>query len=602
MIFSTAGFDVSVQLRQDFLREVLAAAYFTGVLPDFSAGSISAPLVGDFDYEIYLGAPSLFIMGDTATPTIEYVGTFTARISTLDHEIVGDIRFPVPITVMTMQDDGQTIQALRLDLREITVDAVQVTLTPPSPIFQAIARDRLVTLLRALQLQVPLSPSMDGGTFIAMQTFADPSQDSFPISEIHEQNYISLFINLDGRVAPTPTAHPAHLWRANPTKKRNFDSATAVPEAQFMPALRQALVDAGNQQGQLLPGTTDNMNINVVVGTLKKLVLSQPIDLQLLTGALRVLFHITLVIDGFADVIAKVDAKLGISIGGNKLFTDLLNPDDFFDVDIDVPLIGQILLGLISAGLIPLFEQLLEEALVLGVTSAAQDAAVPTVPLPEQTVFLGGIAITTGDAPENAPAVVVRNHELEMYPQGIILRSWIDLSYTRVPRQRPSYLRAHKKTLQFHQPGCRYGDSIRDKNLRLFIRPDLALAAGFDGCKICLPQFDGNSPGSLKLFFQRLGLPAEQEHHEKVLWTCTYVGGNKTSGTAQTQTIENESTQKTSTKGSYLSSVALSNLRPGVWEVAVTNGVWSTKHNIQVFGDQQNRYQFTLGVKKPQKV
>lgn len=77
-----------------------------------------------------------------------------------------------------------------------------------------------------------------------------------------------------------------------------------------------------------------------------------------------------------------------------------------------------------------------------------------------------------------------------MSPEGLRIDSRIDLQVAEVPVITPVYIRGHKQSLEFHRVGCEFGDKIKMSNLRLFVRESAALAAGYNGCLTCCPEFD----------------------------------------------------------------------------------------------------------------
>ncbi len=62
MEFSTGNSDLAVQLNERFLKSVLAAAYFTGRIPDSLEGKVDTLLFGVANWAVYLDCPSMNLL------------------------------------------------------------------------------------------------------------------------------------------------------------------------------------------------------------------------------------------------------------------------------------------------------------------------------------------------------------------------------------------------------------------------------------------------------------------------------------------------------------------------------------------------------------
>lgn len=601
MKFSTGNFDLAVQLNERFLNSVLAAAYFTGRIPDFLEGQVPTLFSGLATWTLYLNCPTLDLLPtESGQPArVRFKQSFILRLTTLDHESNGECSFVVPILLDTRTVDGANAQFLRLDLTQVPDEDVTLKLMPPNPLMEAVGRAELMSQLRELSLDLPITPLVGGDVFLAFSMSADPTQQMPSFGSIFEQNYLSLFINLDGQSMEPPAVHPPQLWLSNFTEKRDDECAVAIPEAAFMPPLRAAIAKAGLANGQVIPGTENLVLTGALGSTPFHVVLSKDVTLELHNGFLRFATGVTAVIEDLPNVSADVDARLGFGFGQDKLFVNILNADSM--IDIDIPLVVQVVGGLLTGTLSLVIEQVLEEVLASVLEGEIAGQTIP-VPLPQQTIFLGGIAVTTGAAVPNVPSLVVRNNWLIPFSQGIIIRSALDLAYEKAPRHFPPYVRGHRLSKEFHREGCVWGNRISQKNLELFIRPELALAEGYDGCNFCYPEFNGlNVSGTLVVYFMKPGFAPHVTHTEEVTWKCEFLSGTVTIGTTETQ-IRTESDEDTTNEfGQYMTFEAFSGLRPGAWKVTVSNAGWSTQATLTVRGDRTQGYRYTFGVKKPKK-
>ncbi|KIF01549.1 hypothetical protein PL81_34970 [Streptomyces sp. RSD-27] len=145
---------------------------------------------------------------------------------------------------------------------------------------------------------------------------------------------------------------------------------------------------------------------------------------------------------------------------------------------------------------------------------------------------------------------------------------------------RPPYMRGHTVSRQFHVPkGCRFGDLIRPRNLREFPSTNAALAAGYDGCAVCEPEFDvpefsdltvdvahppGVRPGAAVTVratyaddLVRFGVPLAPEPQEEV---------SRTPGDGD--------------GGVPTHHVSFGHLVPAEWTVSATAGDWSAETTV----------------------
>jgi hypothetical protein len=601
MEFSTGNFDLAVQLNEKFLNSVLAAAYFTGRIPDFLEGQINLPLLGQVTWTLYLDSPTLDLLPtESGQPArVRFSLTFLLRLNTLDRESKGLCTFVAPILLDTRTVDDAKAQFLRLDLTQVQDADVTFALTPPIPIMEVIARAELMSQLRVLSLELPITPLVGGVVSLAFSTSADQTQQMPFGSSIFERNYLSLFINLDGRSMEPPAAHPPQLWLTNFTEKRDEECAVAIPASAFLPPLRDAIAKAGLVNGQVIP-KTEHLNLEGPFGSTPfHVVLSKDVTLELNDGFLRLETGVTAVIENLPDVSADVNAELRFGLAQNNLFVTILNAGSM--IDIKIPLVAQVLVGLLTGTLSLIIEQVIEQVLA-SVLEGQVEGKTLAVPLPQKSIFLGGIVVTTGAAAPDVPSLVVRNTGLEIFLQGIIIRSWLDLVYEPVARHFPPYVRGHYVSKEFHKSGCLWGDRISPKNLALFIRPTAALGEGYDGCNFCYPEFDGlSAPGTLVVYFWKPGFAPFLTHAEEVTWKCEFLSGTIESGTSETQIQTKSAEGQTNEFGQYVTYEKFTGLRPGAWKVTVSNAGWSTQAALGVRGDRARGYRFTFGVPKPKK-
>jgi hypothetical protein len=602
MEFSTGNSDLAVQLNERFLKSVLAAAYFTGRIPDFLEGTIDTLFFGIANWALYLDCPTLHLLptesGQPARARMSVA--FTLRLSTRGNEWKGLCSFVVPIVLDTRMVDGAQAQFLRLDLTQVPNEDVTFTLTPPLPAMEIIGRAELMAQLRTQFLEVPITPLVGGEVFLAFSVSADPTKQAPKFGAILEPDYLSLFVNLDGQSMTPPAVHPPQLWLSSNTKQRDQDCALAIPESAFMPPLRAAIAKV-LANGQVIPGTEKKVLKNEFTGVSFPfhVVGSEDVTLELKDGHLRLATGVTVVIDSLPDVSAAVDAKLMFGLGTDKLSITILNADSM--IDIDIPFGAQVVLGVLTSALSLIIEQATEEVLE-SVLEGIVDGKTVAIPLPQKSIFLGGIAVTTGPAEPDVPSLVVSSSGLEVFSQGLIIRSWLDLVYEHAPRNLPPYVRAHTFSKEFHKEGCGWGKRIGAKNLAVFIRPDIALNQGYDGCNFCYPEFDGlRIPGTLVLYFWKSGFAPFLTHAEEVTWKCEFLSETLKTGTTETRTRTKSEEIATTELGQYMNYAKFDGLRPGKWRATVSNAGWTTQTTVGVRGDRTQGYRFTFGEKKSKK-
>lgn len=468
----TAGFDFTAQLSQLFAEKVFRAAYDTGRIPNLVSRSFSfggVTVTGD----LYLSRPSMrFVRHPSFVSAARVDIPLLLRLSTLDDEVSGTASVVVPIAFESSTDGagapGRMLVADFRGLADTDVSIPGLGSSPPAQAAGPLLQEAVATLLRTQVLRVPVSPSIAGLTpFVTGRIFCDPDFKPPATTHYPEPDYIAIFLNLDGQQMPLPDQFPpqlAHMVEVAHELQRGYDSMLAIPADFVLQSIRDGLARAG--LGSLPAALPGDSSVTI-----------EALNFELRPGHLHVSGRASKSVDLVPDPTADISADLTVGIFNGQVQITTHNVKIGLPAWADalhflLPFLGTVILSVVQRAIESLSGQ------TIG------------IPLPALSFFAGDIQVST--VPSAArPAVIVDNTgNLFMRPDGVQLGSTIDLQIATVPIARPIYIRAHIVSLEFHRVGCEFGDKIKASNLRRFVRETAALAAGFNGCATCCPEFN----------------------------------------------------------------------------------------------------------------
>ncbi|MGW2680702.1 hypothetical protein [Streptomyces sp. NPDC001436] len=144
----------------------------------------------------------------------------------------------------------------------------------------------------------------------------------------------------------------------------------------------------------------------------------------------------------------------------------------------------------------------------------------------------------------------------------------------------PPYMRGHTESKQFHVPkGCQFGDLIRPRNLRKFPSTTAAIAAGYDGCAVCEPQFDVPEFADLSVDVAHpTGVKPDVPVTVRATYADDLVRFDVTLAPEAQESISR--TPVDGDDGVPTHHVAFSRLVPAKWTVSATAGDWSAETTV----------------------
>jgi hypothetical protein len=184
---------------------------------------------------------------------------------------------------------------------------------------------------------------------------------------------------------------------------------------------------------------------------------------------------------------------------------------------------------------------------------------------------------------------------LRIQPNGILMGSYIDFSFTPVAVSQPTYLRGHTQSKEFHRVGCQFGDLIKANRLRRFISPRAAINAGYNGCATCYAEFETQERANLYVGFDAGGQPPNQHQTINVTYQMSLVQATGTQGDQNPQSHTEARRNWVPPDGIYHAGHPFRGLVPGIWQVTVSAEGWNATCKRRLFADRTREIRFTLG-------
>jgi hypothetical protein len=217
------------------------------------------------------------------------------------------------------------------------------------------------------------------------------------------------------------------------------------------------------------------------------------------------------------------------------------------------------------------------------------------VPFPQFNFYADRILLSP-NAGVQRPEVKLQNvGGLRIQPNGILMGSYIDFSFTPVAVSQPTYLRGHTQSKEFHRVGCQFGDLIKANRLRRFISPRAAINAGYNGCATCYAEFETQERANLYVGFDAGGQPPNRHQTINVTYQMSLVQATGTQGDQNPQSHTEARRNWVPPDGIYHAGHPFRGLVPGIWQVTVSAEGWNATCKRRLYADRTREIRFTLG-------
>lgn len=608
---TTRGFDLVGEFRTTVPERMLQGFWRAGVLPNLI--SVGDVFLGDLrvfeQLQIYFDEP--WITFEPTDRPNELTAIITQKTTFRAADRPGEALNTLIVKAPCILRDVviREVPAQEIVLYFTNEETTQISWERSNLLYKQVEDnmvDQVGTLLAGLSRTIPISPIMIGAPL------------RFFIADGEGQLALKVFCNVDGRDGVIGDGKQDALVDPHPLKPWDPDDfAIAIDGGRLLQLANEAIVSKGLVAGATLLAdagkklldleVSGDLSINTDTGisflpekitlpvaidfspTLQTIRLTSGIGLSLHNGYLRITGSIEAEIDNAFDADADFDLRIGFFLGSQKASATIIRAD----IDVDST-IYQALASLLFLPAAAIIASAVDEAIDTAASSAVKGMSF-AADVPVETFVFGNIALTddetqnalsileaSSDPPPERPIIVrAKPVQIMVRDDAVVVQGRLLVETPGAPPVvRPVYLIGHQKTMQFHQPTCKFARMIKSKDREHFVRPQDAVQAGFDGCRLCMLKFDGEGVGHLLLTYTRaVGLNRKRT-------TPIKVEGEFFSGTKQKKFQKPWTRTGTLVSshmdGRWIDQLEIDQLAPGVWSITVTDGEWTATKTIGI--------------------
>lgn len=514
---TTQGFDIAGEIHES-VPNIIASAYWSaGILPDHIRAETDLlpvvpadrlpeiqALLGLFPgLEFFFAAPTIKVIDGAPglIGAVRFHQKFIVRTDAIPGEISNQLIFSVPFDLRTRMRNGVEVQLIEADLA--VVEAGDISFAQPlhNAFLEAMLREGVILTFRNRLISIPIAPDFLGGEIKLSPQIVEGSPTP-----------LRVFVNLDGRsggfVSPAATMLPFDMFDVGP----KIGLAVAIKSDMLLGKLNKELHDRGIVSGGTL---VDNVNqklidwkisgtvalkpnvsisffddveftlpieIDIFSATLERIDLTSDLQISLVAAGIRIKGSMEMIVDNAPDPDVDFDVVVGIGFSEGKATAEVISAD--IDVDTTaLTVLSAILFGPIGLIAMNIVDWAVDEAAGKSLLGETQSAAVPN-----RTIFVGDAAISNAETDSPITFLVVPDMA-STRPDAIVVKLIFKAVVQEAAHTLPMYFIGNLRSMQIHQPSCRFAEQI--KRASSFVRIQEAIDKGYDGCKFCLPQFDG---------------------------------------------------------------------------------------------------------------
>jgi hypothetical protein len=605
----TTNYDLLAEIGDVVPTSIARACWRAGLLPNYLTSPPVLQGTPFADLEVFTLAPELDVVADPHTGGFQGLlkQPMLIRHPTIQREIANTLEVRAPIALVDRIVDGIRVQFLEFDLGGVDIDNTAFTNGQNAMVEAALA---WLGALGGTQ-SIPITPALR------------PDFRIFPVIAEAPAS-VKLYANIDGRDGG-PTIPRAELLFRHPIfDKPPFPNlAAAVDGGLFLSQVRAKLVEKGVIDGQIIIDKIDRTLLDLSVGgtvaidigtgidfpflkdgvfklplkfdfspTLQRIKLTDDVSIELGDGHVNVGGSIKAIIDNGPDVDVDFDVRIVFRFEDGQLVPVVTRAD----IDIDTTIL-QILMVVLFGPLGLLIGKILDDVIDEAASGAANGQSFP-VDIPTQTMFLGSIAVTNASNTTPAPVTLrVLPHKPIVRPNLIGAKLMLEAVAHGTPPE-PTYCIGNISSREVHRSNCEFVALMSDTNKVSFVRPGEAVAEGYDGCRLCLPEFDGSGAAFLFVRFRR---PAGFRQTRTKAIT---VSGQRLTNEPTNLTTSFSATGRLGASdpdGYWFDSIQAKDLAHGLWSVTLVDGDWTATKSIQLKGgdDKVSELVFRYGVDAP---
>lgn len=584
----TQGYDLLISMQQKLPTDIVGAYWRAGIIPNYIRPDLPIPALANL--ELFLGSPRMTVLaadGETEQHA-RYEQLFLIRGDAIPNELRSNVSARIPFALTTTEIDGLPIQTFRCDLAAIANADIAFNGPDDVPLpVQGAIRLMLRTALGQGVVDLPLAPAMVGGPVYLGLSLGPPGEA------------IDIFANVDGGTAGFTTHVPSgdkqSLFDDKPARIEvyaNWEFVHARIMAEFAARglgkgtviyVNKTVIDLSvDVKSLVMPGVLPEfkgLDLTLFDADLKTLTLTTPLTVALGIGVVNVSGSAYAVIDDWFDTDVDFSVNLAFSLGSGQLTA--------FVVSANVS-VGGVVPNALSIALFGPLGPLLAYAIEAADEAVAQALVgqKAVVPLPVESIVVGGVTITNAQQSDTPITLNVVPTLIQICDDSIKTVLEVTAQGPDVTQALPAYLRGNRKSMQFHKPGCPYGGLISPANKVSFVRASEAIEEGYDGCRICLPQYDGQGAGRLTIRHVRPA-PPQAKRGQPILVT-----GERLKGTGVAKfAAPFDKVGKFSacdSDGMWVDTIETGPLAPGFWKITVSDGEWSSTQEVGVAGGRSN--------------
>ncbi|GCB44056.1 hypothetical protein [Streptomyces sp. NL15-2K] len=515
------GFFGEVQFNTQTVRQVFAANFLE------RAGTVRMSFPGR-ELSMWFDQPGVALVKhpDPAVARVEVTLGLFARLSDRSDEARALFTARGTIKDRKLLVGTETRACPSVDFKDAAPADIVQTFTTNSEY-----DDPVATAVRKVLQESPfaLGPLADASGKRFYRTYFDVPN--------HPQGMLVMFIAAFGEPPTPPTV----------TERRfSSDAMLLVPDDLVKPAIDKGLAQAG------LATLPAQLNPDVKVNSLQVSLQNGHIRIEgsgtNTTEVLSIPIETDFTFKAFVQPLVNADGTVGIHVISTQ--QDLVGA-------------GSAFADFISAGaLTRLMERLLPEA-ISGLSLGS----------------ISGLDFFASNTPRRDDSAPATPGSLPIiFANGMGIRFDVHVS---MPNDiKPPYIRGHVDSKQFHVKGCQFGDLITFAHLRKFPSTTAALAAGFDGCAVCQPEFHVPEFGDLSIVVEH---PEGVQPGLPVTVRATYAGDLVRFGVTLVPAAEEDVSAETiMSNGVPTHFLTFDHLVPADWTVLATAGTWSVETAVRV--------------------
>jgi hypothetical protein len=612
-VSTTQHHDLLAEITDTVAGQIAWAFWQAGKLPNHATAPPALAGTPFGTLEIFTTEPP-FVEVVVDPQSARLLGVYQQKMiirgGTVQDEVVNTIDIRQPVQLVETTIDGIEVQLLVMNFADASVDNSLL-----DPVEDELARSILVTWLAATSDTVttlPVTPPML------------PNIRFFPIAGSGEPLGLKVYGNIDGRDPGSMTATPvlhAEPWLPKPPFPPGL--AAVVNGEIFLDQLRAELIERNVVAGEVIIDTINERFLNLLVDgeitwdpgldfplfpddgikipikfdlspKLERIKLTKDLTVGLQLGGVVVSGSIEAIIDNGPDVDADFEVTIVVNPRqGDQLVAHIARAD----IDVDTELVEVLMawlfgpVGLLSA-------QILDTVIDKAASDVVEGTSFPA-DVPRRTVFLQDIAITNDPTVNSRVTLHLEPFRSIVTPDAVGGSFHLEATGTGPAIARPKYFVGNRTSRELHDDSCRFAELMLEKNRHRFVRAEVAIAEGYDGCRLCLPQFDGRGGAMLSVSLERA---AGFDQHRSAPITVT---GHRTSSqpTALPTTFSATGILRVSNDDGYwFDAVDVPGvLAQGSWSISVVDGAWSASKTVELLGGdgKHNGVRFHYGVDAP---